>query len=191
MKRMRTIKGDLVFLPEADYMPQLLAYLRESAGNDAADLVEDWAKSVDERYIDSITRAETALDDAVSRASAARRELREAQEEHYNEIEELEAELTRLSELKDLLMESNYVLTDLINNPEKLFPAIGTQVYRDTKDGRHDVGQIYAYKLRMDSTTDQPEFFVKVHWTYAGNSWSKFKNLGYTFHILPEEDVRV
>ena len=188
MKRMRTIKGDLVFLTEDNYMPQLLAYLRESAGNDAADLVEEWAKSVDSRYIDSITRAETALDDAVGRASTARRELRDAQEEHFNEIEELEDELNRITQLKDYIVEANYVLTDLINNPEKQFFPIGTQVYRDTKDGGHDVGEILGYVMKKHHGVDR--FFVRIRFRYVAQTrMYLLTNIGNTIHILPEEDA--
>ena len=44
MRKIRTADGGLLFLESEDYMPKLLAYLRETAGHDAAELVEEWAR---------------------------------------------------------------------------------------------------------------------------------------------------
>ena len=189
MKRIRTIDGGLMFFEEVDYMPNLVAYLREAAGNDAADLVESWAQEQKDLYLDAVVKAENDAFEARNRANRMFEEMRDERDEHIAEIDELEGELTMLADFKDKLLAANEYLTDLVRNPEKLFPEINTEVYRDTKDGKHDVGRIAAYKLRMDASTGRPEFFVKVYWKYAGTSWSKLKNLGRTFHIpmLKEE----
>lgn len=186
MKKIRTSSGGMLFLDEDDYMPRLLVYLRETAGEDAANLVEAWAAEERERYLGVMANAE-------ARVESTARELREERADHLVEIEELEAELTNLAELKDLLMESNYVMTDLIRNPEKMFPAIGTEVYRDTKEGGHDEGRIDSYKMRLHNGA--PEFFTRVVWRVkmgggfvARPVWLRFKNLGKTFHILPAEE---
>lgn len=191
MKKIRTASGGILFLEDDDYMPKLLAYLRETAGNDAADLVEEWAREEKDKHADALAEVELArltLSNRVLNLEAMlrdeRAELSDEREEHLEEISELEEELTRVAGLKDEAVAFNRALSDLVTNPEKLFPEIGTEVYRDTKDGKHDVGRILAYKLRMDARTGRPEFFVKVTWRYAPISWSKFNNLGKTFHIL-------
>ena len=191
MKKIHTNDGGILFLDEEDYMPRLLAYLRDTAGEDAASLVEEWAKAEQDKYVEAMARAETQAAEATARALRLFDEMRDERDEHLEEISELEGELTALAEFKDKLLDANEYMLDLIRNPEKLFPAIGTAVYRDTKDGKHDEGSILAYKLRVDRRTKQSEFFVKISWRYAGISWSKFKNVGKTFHIPFGEDVRV
>ena len=52
MKKLRNAAGGFLFLEDEDYMPKLLNYLRETAGDDAADLVEQWAAEERDRYID-------------------------------------------------------------------------------------------------------------------------------------------
>ena len=188
MKKIRTNDG-ILFLDEEDYMPRLLAYLRDTAGEDAAALVEEWAKSEQDKYVEAMARAEAQAAEATARALRLFDEMRDERDEHIEEISELEDELTALAEFKDKLLDANEYMTGLINNPEKLFPAIGTAVYRDTKDGKHDDGRIEMYKLRLHNGA--PEFFVKVRWKYAGASWSKFSNIGKTISIFNEEDVRV
>lgn len=184
MKRIRTAQGGILFLEDEDYMPKLLAYLRETAGNDAAELVEGLMEEEREHYREAIGHAEKGRMDMLNRIAVLEKTLNDEREEHTEEISELEEELTRVAWLKDEAVAFNRALVDLVENPEKLFPEIGTEVYRDTKDGKHDVGRILAYKLRMDARTGRPEFFVKVTWRYAPISWSKFNNLGKTFHIL-------
>jgi hypothetical protein len=191
MKKIRTAGGGLMFLEGEDYMPKLLAYLRETAGPDAADLVEEWAQEQKDLYLDAVVKAENDAFEARNRANRMFEEMRDERDEHIEEIAELEGELTALAEFRDKLLDANEYMLGLIRNPEKLFPAIGTGVYRDTKGGKHDEGSILAYKLRVDTRTKHPEFFVQISWRYAGISWSKFKNVGKTFHIPFGEDVRV
>lgn len=187
MKKIRTADGGILFLDGEDYMPKLLAYLRETAGYDAANAVEEWAQeqtyALKERLVDEQGKV-TDLRNRVANLEAI---LNDERDSHIDEITELEEELVRLAEVKDRLMAANEYMTDLINNPEKLFPPIGTKVYRDIGDGTHDVGPIEAYKLRVDARTGKPEFFVRIGWRYMGATVRKLKGLGKAFHILEDE----
>lgn len=195
MKKIRTASGGLLFLEGEDYMPKLLAYLRETAGNDAAETVEEWAREQTAEMAEALLHVSNKARDAEERERIAELkthrifdELRDERDEHLEEITELEEELVRVAELKEMLMVSNQVLIDLVNHPEKLFPAIGTSVWRDTdKECGVETGRILAYKLRMDTRTGRPEFFVRITWQYTCISWSKFANLGKTIHICAEE----
>ena len=195
MKKIRTADGGLMFLEGEDYMPKLLAYLRETAGPDAADLVEEWAREQKYLYLDAIVKAENDAFEARNRANRMFEEMRDERDEHIAEIDELEGELTVLAEFKDKLLDANEYMLGLIRNPEKLFPAIGTAVWR-MKNGEVERGSIDTYKLRMNGRA--PEFFVRINWTIkkmgghiARPSWSKLSNLGKTIHIPFGEDVRV
>lgn len=189
MKKIRTADHGLLFLEDGDYMPKLVAYLRETAGNDAADLVEEWAREQALNYAEVLGRADGARYAAEDKARRLFDEMRDERDEHLREIEELENELERVALLKDEAVAFNRALMDLCENPEKLFPEIGTEVYRYTERETlaTEKGRILAYKLRMDSRTGKPEFFVRITWERAGISWSKFKSIGKTIHICASE----
>jgi hypothetical protein len=190
MKRIRTADGGLLFLEDGGYMPKLVAYLRETAGNDAAELVEEWAEEQVLNYAEVLGRADGARYAAEEKARRAFEEMRDERDEHLREIEELETELERVAERNEALAAVNEYLTDLLNNPEKLFYELGTEVYRYTERETlaTERGRILAYKLRMDSRTGKPEFFVRIKWENAGISWSKFKSIGKAIHICAEDD---
>lgn len=187
MKRIRTADGGLMLFEDEDYMPKLLVYLQETAGYDAAALVEQWAQKQKELHLDAVVKAENDAFEARNRAARMFKEMRDERDEHIKEIEELEGELTALAGFKDKLLDTNEYLLDLVNNPEKLFPAIGTEVWR-MKNGAAERGSIDTYKLRMNGRA--PEFFVRINWIVkkmgghiAKPRWSKFSNIGKTIHI--------
>lgn len=185
MKKIRTASGGILFLEDEDYMPKLLAYLRETAGHDAADLVEAYAEEAKRAFRRSLDVLNNMVDDL----------KKKAEEEvacHIEEISELEEELTRVAGLKDEAVAFNRALVDLVENPEKLFPEIGSKVFRfvGKELSKTEHGRIDAYKLRTDSRTKRPEFFVRISWNRAwGNGfvsdpyWYKFKNIGKSFHV--------
>lgn len=120
--------GTLMFLPE-DYMPNLTRLIEDTLGSAVASLVEDWAND--------------AAPDAVRFAEMSRelRELRvyneqlqakldRERDEHTAEIGELEEELTRLNDLKDLLWTTNERLMLILK-------SFGWSGFRDD-DGTED-----------------------------------------------------
>lgn len=176
MKKIRTAQGGILFLEDEDYMPKLLAYLRETAGNDAADLVEEWAREQTAEMAEALLHVSNKARDAEERERIAELKtlrildkLNDEREEHTEEISELEEELTRVAGLKDEAVAFNRALVDLVENPEKIFPEIGSKVFRfvDKELPKTEHGRIDAYKLRMDSRTKRPEFFVRISWNRA------------------------
>ena len=190
MKKIRTASGGLMFLNEAEYMPRLMAYLRETAGFDAAEAVEEWVKDKTDWFSDELYRAEGARYAAEEKAARVFNEMRDERDEHLREIEELEEELERVTTVKEEAVALNRALVELVENPEKLFPEIGTAVYRFPEKGSDakERGSIDAYKLRTGA--NGPEFFVRVSWRkpkmsgyVASPSWVKLANLGKTVFI--------
>ena len=189
MKKIRTADHGLLFLDDEDYMPKLLTYIRETAGHDAADLVEEWAGEWREKCANTLTHADEVVLNAVNRAGSVKRELDDEREEHLREVDELEEELTRLSLLKDIIQAENYALHDLVSHPEKIFPALGTGVLRYKKGVGKEYGVVSEYKMRKNG-----EFYVKIRFaTPVGTriGWYKYAKLGGNALHFAEEDVRV
>lgn len=184
MKKIRTADHGLLFLEDGDYMPKLVAYLRETAGNDAADLVEEWVREQAINYAEVLGRADGARYAAEDKARRLFDEMRDERDEHLREIEELENELERVASLKDEAVAFNRALMDLCENPEKLFPEIGTEVSTGTGDDAIK-GHICAYKLRRHK--GGVAFFFRVDWKPSPPVWYKLSNLGKTIHICASE----
>lgn len=194
MKKIRTNEG-ILFLGEEDYMPRLIAYLRDTAGEDAASLVEEWAKAEQNKYVEAMARAEAQASEATARALRLFDEMRDERDEHLAEIDELEGELTALAEFKDKLLDANEYMLGLIRNPEKLFPAIGTRVWAESEEATV-YGTMDAVKLRKHRGGHA--FFFRVKWDNRAGAWYKFPAYGAKasgkilgIHFGTEEDVRV
>ena len=175
MKKIRTADGGLMFLEGEDYMPKLLAYLRETAGPDAADLVEEWAHEQKDLYLDAVVKAENDAFEARNRANRMFEEMRDERDEHIEEIAELEGELTTLAEFNDKLLDANEYMLGLIRNPEKLFPAIGTRVWAESEEVTV-YGTMDAVKLRKHRGGHA--FFFRVKWDNRAAAWYKFPAYG-------------
>lgn len=197
MKRIRTADGGLLFLEDEDYMPKLLTYLRTTAGNDAADAVEEWAR---EQLVDMAEALRHTADKArVAEEKARASELKalglqdrvtnleavlnDERDSHIDEITELEEELVRVAEVKDHLMAANEYLTDLINHPERLFPEIGASVWREI-DGKRKIGTITEVSLKKDYRTGKTEFAIIAQFWPGKGARYRLANLGKTIHLI-------
>lgn len=188
MKKIRTASGGLLFLEGEDYMPKLLAYLRETAGNDAAETVEEWAREENYALKERLVKEMNEVTGLRNRVANLERVINDERDEHIDEITELEEELVRLSEVKDRLMAANEYMTDLINNPEKLFPEIGTSVWREI-DGKKQIGTITEVSLKKDYRTGKTEFAIVARFGYGNGARYRLSSIGKTVHLCAEEPV--
>lgn len=187
MKRIRTADGGLLFLEDGGYMPKLVAYLRETAGNDAADLVEELMEEEREHYREAIGHAENGRVDMLNRVANLEAILNDERDSHIDEITELEEELVRLAEVKDRLMAANEYMTGLINNPEKLFPEVDASVWREI-DGKRQIGTITEVSLKKDYRTGKTEFAIIARFGRGNGARYRLSNLGKTIHLCASGD---
>ena len=186
MKKIRTAQGGILFLEDEDYMPKLLAYLRETAGHDAADLVEGLMEEEREHYREAIGHAEKGRMDMLNRIAVLEKTLNDEREEHTEEISELEEELTRVAGLKDEAVAFNRALVELVENPEKLFPEVGASVWREI-DGKKQIGTITEVSLKKDYRTGKTEFAIIARFGYGNGARYRLYNIGKTVHLCAEE----
>lgn len=188
MKRIRTADGGLLFLEEDDYMPKLLAYLRETAGNDAADAIEEWASEQTISYAEVMGRADGARYAAEEKARRLFEEMRDERDEHLREIEELEEELQILAEKKEYLSAYHMVAEDLLAHPEKQFPPKGTKVWRINKAGVRETGVIEEWRIRYDERRNGMYTFFRIRFDHGAATWFKRGSLNSRVHVISEEE---
>lgn len=126
MKKLRLKDGSLLFLPntcEVDCDAYLLGVIRDLVGDDLASELEEMLARDAAAHSDAMAELEAAAAKANERLRTVVAERDNAialldaeRTAHITEIGELEDELVRLNDLKDLLWSTNGQLTEILKN---------------------------------------------------------------------------
>lgn len=126
MKKITLKDGSLLFLPD-EYMESMLRVIPDSLGDEAAELVAEWAE--EER---PDLRAVSRLRDEVSYHTAMynklSRELEAERESHEEDVAELEDELASMRDVYVMLLNTNSALTAKVKMLEAEAEAAWTPV---------------------------------------------------------------